>query len=165
MARHLEALFAVEAVLTAIVPLHVGNADNEMGQDAPLACNGKGVPYIAGTSLAGPLRAWWHEVFGEDAAWGCVEEKNERAARGYASLISIEDAPAKLPDGAAELRDGVGIDRFTGAAAQYIKYDRQILPAGTTFDFKLRLEVPAKGVEQLPVLTSGQWQARLAAMV
>ena len=162
MARHLQSLFEVDAVLTAVVPLHVGNSDTEMAQDAPLACNGAGNPYLPGTSLAGPLRAWWREAFGNVAGWG--DESDEY---GYASLISVEDAPAILDGGVPELRDGVGIDRFTGAAAKNIKYDRQILPAGTTFGFKLRLEVPAKADkdEPVPFLQPDQWLKRLSGMM
>lgn len=148
MARDLKAVFDVNALLTAAVPIHVGNADKEMAQDAPVAVNGKGEPYIPGTSIAGPLRAWWQEAFDSDVIWGRIEDKNNRGPGGYASIISVEDAPAQLmKDGPLELRDGVGIDRYSGAAATNIKYDRQILPAGTTFGLKLRLEVPSKIID------------------
>ena len=40
-----------------------------------------------------------------------------------------------------QIRDGVGIDRTTGAAArrEHIKFDLEVLPAETTF--KLRIEL------------------------
>ena len=37
----------------------------------------------------------------------------------------------------AEVRDGVGIDRMRGAAADRYKYDRAILPRGTRLPFEL----------------------------
>jgi Uncharacterized protein predicted to be involved in DNA repair (RAMP superfamily) len=143
MARKCLVLFDVEAVLTAAVAIHIGNSDDEHIQDAPIAVDGRGQPYLPGTSLAGPIRAWWRDVFGDDRIWGAVEEKGHRQSLGYASFITIEDAPATVPAGlVAELREGVGIDRYSGAAAERIKYDRQVLPAGTTFGLRLRLEVP-----------------------
>jgi CRISPR-associated RAMP protein (TIGR02581 family) len=39
-----------------------------------------------------------------------------------------------------EKRDGVGIDRETGAAARSVKYDFEIIPKGTKFDFELIAE-------------------------
>ena len=40
------------------------------------------------------------------------------------------------------MRHGVGIDRDTGAAREAIKYDFEVLPAGATFDFWMRCDVP-----------------------
>lgn len=42
----------------------------------------------------------------------------------------------------SEVRHGVGIDRDTGAAREAIKYDFEVLPAGATFDFWMRCDVP-----------------------
>lgn len=165
MAQRLLARFEVEATLVALLPVHVGNRDSELTQDAPLACNGRGEPYIPGTSLAGPIRAWWRDAFGDkaDLEFGRIEARDkgrDPASLGYASLISVADAPAHLPAGlTTELRDGVGIDRQSGAAATSIKYDRQVLPAGTTFALKLRFDV----VEGLA--TADIARQRLAALV
>lgn len=46
-----------------------------------------------------------------------------------------------LSDGASwELREGVGIDRRWGTAADKIKYDRAVLPRGTTVTFEASVE-------------------------
>lgn len=47
----------------------------------------------------------------------------------------IGDMPCKY-----ENRDGVGIDRKTGAAKRGVKYDYEIIPKGTSFDFELIAE-------------------------
>ena len=47
----------------------------------------------------------------------------------------IGETPCKF-----EKRDGVGIDRITGAAKQGVKYDFEIIPKGTKFDFELIAE-------------------------
>lgn len=47
----------------------------------------------------------------------------------------IGDMPCKY-----EKRDGVGIDRKTGAAKRNVKYDYEIIPKGTSFDFELIAE-------------------------
>jgi len=39
--------------------------------------------------------------------------------------------------GATEIRDGVGLDRDTGTAAEGIKFDLEVLPAGARFLFEL----------------------------
>jgi CRISPR-associated RAMP protein (TIGR02581 family) len=39
-----------------------------------------------------------------------------------------------------EIRDGVGIDRDTGRAAEQIKYQYEVVPAGTAFEFKVVVE-------------------------
>jgi CRISPR/Cas system CSM-associated protein Csm3 (group 7 of RAMP superfamily) len=177
MARKLLAIFEVQAVLTAEVPLHVGNRDDQLSQDAPVAVNGKGEPYLPGTSLAGPMRTWWRDAFGADpeeqsTIWGRIEKRDDGNSSqgtkepGFASLLSVEDAPAQLAGGPTELRDGVGIDRLTGAAAENIKFDREVLPAGTTFGLSLRLEVPAPATaDVLPTLTREIAEQRLAALL
>lgn len=45
--------------------------------------------------------------------------------------------------GVTELRDGVGMDRDTGTAAERIKFDLEALPAGARFDFELVAEPEA----------------------
>jgi CRISPR/Cas system CSM-associated protein Csm3 (group 7 of RAMP superfamily) len=185
MSRHLSHIFELSAVLTAVTPLHVGNSDDALVQDAPLALDGAGNPYLPATSLAGPLRDWWRKSFSDDkrqeptrvggkdgkpiaaqdGLWGQAEGRNAGDESGFASLFIIDDAPAILQTGAApELRDGVGIDRFTGAAAPAIKFDRQILPAGTTFGLRIQLEVPSVKIEHAPHLNFEEAKARFAAL-
>jgi CRISPR-associated RAMP protein (TIGR02581 family) len=41
-----------------------------------------------------------------------------------------------------EIRDGVGIDRDRGKAVDSVKFDYEVVPAGTTFGFSLAVENP-----------------------
>lgn len=63
----------------------------------------------------------------------------------YASRLVIEDAlPAcgTAPDLARRLciRDGVGIDRDTGAAREGVKFDYEVLEPGVAFTFRMTVE-------------------------
>jgi len=56
----------------------------------------------------------------------------------------------------AEIRHGVGIDRDTGAAADGLKYDFEVLPSGYSFQLHMRCEiVPAYRNDWLRMLALG----------
>lgn len=61
--------------------------------------------------------------------------------RELAGKLKFKDCYAIIPEGEdriiTEFRDGVGIDRDTGAAKKGAKYDFEIVPKGTRFDFCL----------------------------
>lgn len=140
MAREVVSRIRVTGTLIAESPIHVGGAGGNPLVDMVLAINGQGNYYIPGTSLAGALRAWIEQQDPQigDKVWGTrqISEKN-----GFASFILVEDASVQ-GDVQPEIRDGVGIDRFSGSAAEHIKFDRMILPKGTTIDFQMTLEQP-----------------------
>lgn len=79
------------------------------------------------------------------------------AARVLVYDAVLDTSPAVL------IRDGVGIDRVTGAAArrEQIKFDYEVLPAGTTFKLRLELD-PRLGNEEktLPLLAAAlaEWE-------
>jgi CRISPR/Cas system CSM-associated protein Csm3 (group 7 of RAMP superfamily) len=83
----------------------------------------------------------------------------------------VEDAVIENSDSVTvEIRDGVGIDRQWGAAAEHIKYDRAILPRGTQMRFNLTLGVEnrekrAAALAMIAVLRESleQGQVRLGA--
>ncbi len=142
----------VAGCLEALTPLHVGGMHADVGTDLTLAVNGRGQLYVPGTSLAGALREWFRTVFGvkaADALWGRTPKKGAegRNSKDATSFILIEDATVQggvVP----ELRDGVGIDRYSGAAARNVKYDREILPRGTTLCLEVSVEAKAAEVEE-----------------
>ena len=61
----------------------------------------------------------------------------------FASRLLIEDA---CPDGGEAparktmIRDGVGIDRDTGTAAENVKFDFEVLETGPLFSFRMQVE-------------------------
>lgn len=165
MARNLHARYRITGILTATTPIHVGGYGDSPDTDMPLARNGAGALYVPGTSLAGVLRAWCQQAFGEDATellWGFQRRpsdvtpmlQHERAAEllwglqprdltGQSSFILLEDAPVPK-DTPLEIRDGVGLDRVWGTAASGIKYDRAILPSGTILPLEMTVEIAGR---------------------
>lgn len=131
----------VEFTLTlrAQTALHLGAAAGDMVADLALARDGSGRCYLPGTSWAGVLRQFGERLFGDDiaAVFGPRPESRDPL---FASRVVIDDTPI---DGApVELRTGVGIDRVTGAAADRIRYDREVMPPGSTVTLRLRYEGP-----------------------
>jgi CRISPR/Cas system CSM-associated protein Csm3 (group 7 of RAMP superfamily) len=136
MARSIHRQLLVEGTLLALGPLHVGGAGEGDTSDMPVAVDGLGRPYLPGTALAGAIRHWEQMQPVGDAFWGDSAREDAGAAR-----LSVDDAPAADAP-ALELWHGVGIDRKHGGAFRGIKYDREVLPAGTTFSLRLQAEVP-----------------------
>ncbi len=140
MARDISARYILEGDLVAQTPLHVGGLGDDVDTDLPLARDGAGRLYIPGTSLAGPLRHWCNQAYGEEfveQTWGFQQDDS-----GHASHILVDDAVIQNPgEIGVEIRDGVGIDRKWGAAAEHIKYDRAILARGTKLPLCLIAEV------------------------
>jgi CRISPR-associated RAMP protein (TIGR02581 family) len=75
-----------------------------------------------------------------------VEEKrgtgpNEAKMISYGSRLQISDAICE-DIALFEVRDGVGISRETRTAAQAIKFDVEVVPAGTRFHGRIRFKNP-----------------------
>jgi CRISPR/Cas system CSM-associated protein Csm3 (group 7 of RAMP superfamily) len=127
--------------------LHLGGESDafEQGADMVLLRDAHGKPFIPGASLAGACRSYLRgngkesdallALFGGDV--DC--QKNQR---DYASALTVFDA---LPSEEAAIhvfvRDGVRIDRRTGIAEDKLKFDYEVLPAGTSFRVRLELVV------------------------
>jgi CRISPR/Cas system CSM-associated protein Csm3 (group 7 of RAMP superfamily) len=153
MARHISCRYELSARLRAVTALAVSSGAEERGVDLAIARDGHGRPYVPGTSLAGALRAWsllgsdpdlWHQLWGWQATDGSPQGREPKGeAQGWASRIWVEDGIVELPQGASmeEIRDGIAIDRGTGAAAKGFKYERAVLPAGTVVTLRLTCAV------------------------
>ena len=58
-----------------------------------------------------------------------------------AALAQFADLPVQEPwSDIVQVRDGVGIDRDSERARERIKYDYEVVPPGTRFDFRLTVE-------------------------
>jgi CRISPR/Cas system CSM-associated protein Csm3 (group 7 of RAMP superfamily) len=147
MARRIASRLLISGSLVSCGPLHVGGAENNSDVDLALAVNGSGAFYVPGTSLAGAIRGWLSCQLDEktvNGVWGFQKESEKEAEQGFASFVFVEDGIVKLPPGTvAETRDGVGIDRVFGAAAEGVKYDRAVLPAGTEIKLDITVELAA----------------------
>ena len=149
--RSLYSVVTARGELVAETALHVGGVGGDVDTDLPLAVNGAGKYYIPGTSLAGVLRAWFRAAILGDSVLGSddrdlreVEDlfgyaSDDEQDPGHASKLIVDDAVV-IGDVEHEIRDGVGIDRQWGTAAEGIKFDRAVLPRGTRFSFSVRLE-------------------------
>lgn len=161
MTRRVSHTLVLEGQLEAVTPLHIGGADNGDTTDMPLAVNGRDKFYIPGTSLAGALRACF-STRDEDPVWGFSTALSDG---GKTSFMVVDDAEM-LADSTVtpELWHGVGIDRRHGVAAKHIKFDRQVLPRGARFRFRLQREVdqPAASSEHSETLQSAR--AEMAAI-
>ena len=162
MSRPLSSRIIFTGTLETTAPLHVGGVETGWDVDMLLAVNGAGEHYIPGTSLTGALRAWFRRAFGVEATEALFGPETEtmhtdEGKTAEASRVYVEDAIIENHKVTPEVRDGVGIDRFSGAAAERIKYTRQVLPAGTRMTFRLEAELPKVDVEE--------HKARLALMI
>jgi CRISPR/Cas system CSM-associated protein Csm3 (group 7 of RAMP superfamily) len=146
MARRIASRLKITGTLVAGGPLHVGGLDPNADVDLALATNGAGELYVPGTSIAGPIRAWLAQPLDDrkiGAAWGYQQQSDDKLeSDGAASFIVVEDGPIKLPPGMkVETREGVGIDRLLGAAAEGVKYNRAVLPSGTEIALEMTVEL------------------------
>lgn len=138
MARGTNLRYLVEGTVRCTTPLHVGGLGGDPDADLQLARDGRHRYYVPGTSLAGALRSWAHHRAASDVVDTLFGFQAKGRDDGAASRLVIEDAP--IENATPEIREGVGIDRVTGAAAEHILYDRAVLPAGTSFPLRLAFE-------------------------
>lgn len=154
MGRLVAKRFTISGKLKAVTPVHVGGVGDDLVVDMPLAVDGRGCYYIPGTSLTGPIRAWWARAFGaEEASDLFGRTARSETDEGHASHVRIADAPVAaaaasgtkddMTAAITEIRDGVGIDRVAGTAADQIKYDRAVIAKEACFIFCMEIDVPA----------------------
>ncbi|MFY9823115.1 MAG: CRISPR-associated RAMP protein Csx7 [Thermoanaerobaculia bacterium] len=181
----LERLVLFEFRLTCRTGLHIGAGKSAdlAGSDLPVLRDAAGRPLVPGSSLRGILRSGvealqlslglnevrslndsdvskssedfakrWREMTLVERLFGRVAEK--RGAFSYGSRLQISDAVAN-GDVAVELRDGVGIDRETRTAGTGVKFDLEVVPAGTTFAGKIRFKNPAD--HEIGLLAQALW--------
>lgn len=140
--------------------LHIGSGEYTIRTDAAVVRRKKGSFYIPGTTLAGVFRNFVESVvtfikglstcaFGES----CFKQERKVGEEcsscslfgfgGKASKIIFEDAI--LLQGISdieEVRDGVGIHRKTEASREKVKFDYEIVPAGSQFEFEISVDDP-----------------------
>ena len=137
MGRDISLVIEVTGELVCCGPLHVGDWQDGPGNRLPVQRDGQHQLLIPGTSIAGALRSWISSAatasgpFDARRLFGHIVPGTER---GDASLLQVDDAVAEAALGH---RDGVAIDRGSGAAAGGFLYEREVVPAGTRFSFRL----------------------------
>lgn len=132
--------------------IHIGSGQANLFTDATIRRDRRGLPYIPGSTLAGLLRSAAEDFapyLCQDAAatvrrlFGRHRNDDPRYVAIGASSLLIEDAylNERLPE-SIEIRDYVGIDRQRAAARAHLKYDREVTPGNTSYQFELGLEKP-----------------------
>jgi CRISPR/Cas system CSM-associated protein Csm3 (group 7 of RAMP superfamily) len=137
MARKITDRIKIKGELITESPLHVGGISLDAKIDLALAVDGQSRYYIPGTSFAGALRQWMNANCGASITqnlWGYQDRD-----RGHASFVIIEDA--YFAEIRVETRDGVGINRHLGRAADKGKFDRAIIPKGAKCNFEMSVEI------------------------
>jgi CRISPR/Cas system CSM-associated protein Csm3 (group 7 of RAMP superfamily) len=169
--------------------LHVGGSGGDEVTDDLVRRDARGRVFIPGSAVAGPLRAiatrlaprvgspiclairdnagrqqpcrcWVCDLFGDVSP----QEGDDKGGR--ASSLWVHDAyDASRHYGPTSVRDGVGIDRPSGAAAREgsVKFDLEVLPTGATFDVRMILRAHPdpdvqKRNEKLLAVALSEWQ-------
>lgn len=129
----------ISGTLLAETGLHIGGTDEDAAVDMIVSVDATGTPIIPGTALTGALRGVLDPGHAGTARWGDAEDIG-------ASPIEVDDSVLQGADGAAsrgeltlDIRDGVSISRFWGSAVSGMLYNREVLPAGSSFTFRARV--------------------------
>ncbi len=171
----------ITATLRARTALHIGSGDGNDLTDALLRRDAQGKPFIPGTAIAGALRSLLTRLaprlgFAPCAAltgsgsscscpvchlFGDVNPSDEEDSQSAASRLLVFNATPAGDTLRPLIRDGVGIDRVTGAAARAgaVKFDLEVLPAGATFLLRMELRGTDANDEALIAAALAEWEA------
>jgi CRISPR/Cas system CSM-associated protein Csm3 (group 7 of RAMP superfamily) len=162
--RPIQARWVICGELLLESACHLGNGDRGERVDLPLLRDrAEGRPLLLGTSVAGALRS-----YASDRLCGYSSSEDGRVSELFGGRRGDEDgsqSPLVVFDSlsgeaAAEVRDGVALDATRGTAAEHLKFDQEVLPAGTRFPLRLELVITEPGreadlLELLAVALSG----------
>lgn len=169
------------ATLQARTAVHIGSGkDNEI-TDALVRRDASGKFIIPGTALAGALRTLLTRLAprlgggeckaltGKSGSCSCgvchlmgdINPSDDSPSTSESSRLLVFNATLCGGNPLPFIRDGVGIDRVTGAAARAgsVKFDLETLPAGTKFDLRLELRGTTPEDERLLAAGLAEWQA------
>ncbi len=174
---------AITGTLKAITAVHIGTGDSNELTDA-LIRRSKGKPYIPGTAIAGALRALLtrlaprlgsipcqalkNEIEERSKSCNCavcnllgdINPTDENNSKSKASRLLVFNAyQDKDVSICSMFRDGVGIDRATCAAARAggVKFDLEVVPAGTQFKLRIELRNVDETGERLLAAALSEW--------
>jgi len=182
---------AILADIVLRTALHVGTGEEDESTDALCRRDSEGRWLIPGTALGGAIRSLATRLaprmFGvEGVCRGLLEDADKKPSdpcncvvckdlgfrylgadestdknRPWTSRLWIYDSVALPNDLHTRIRDGVGIDRTTGAAARRgaAKFDLEVVPAGTRFPLRLELtdDDETTLLEQLLAIVLSEW--------
>ncbi|MBI3269240.1 MAG: hypothetical protein HYZ53_09480 [Planctomycetes bacterium] len=140
------------ATLVQDSALSVSGVDRESTSDQPFTVV-DGVPLLSGRGLKGAAVAMARRFFEEPLPRTVSEASTRRTAlrRSAWEFANARPATATIP----RLRSGVGILHKTGARAQGVLYDREVVARGTEWPLELRVDWrydPTEAVEAEGIL-------------
>lgn len=118
--------------LVAVGALSVSEGKDGLGADVNCQRDGLGRLVVPGAAIAGCLRR-----VVSDPRWGSQPGDDEAAV----SRITTHDAPFSGDVERLDVRNGVAIDRVTGAAADRMLYAREVVAPGATFALSFSVDV------------------------
>ncbi len=124
------------ATLVQDSALTVSGLDRESSADHPFTLV-NGVPTLVGRGLKGAAVAMAKRLFDPLPRSVSDDVKNSALRR---SAWEFADATPRDPAVVPRLRAGVGIGHKTGARTRGVLYDREIIPAGTTWGLAFRVD-------------------------
>jgi len=145
MARADRRRIEVKGTLRAVTPLLVGGT-REPGLDVVPLRDGAGRLVVPASSLTGVLRHHATRHLRADAM--TIAQLFGTSDVGASRLVVRELRATGTPS--QTLRDGVGIDRRHGVAAENVKFDRVQLDAGTDFELFVSYDTAAKADDEDP---------------
>ncbi|MBU4445519.1 hypothetical protein KJ656_10625 [bacterium] len=128
-------------------PLHFGTGDSDNPlADQPVFRNGKGLPVIPGSTLAGAFNFKVNLSDQEREKWLGISQQESELKEVPPSAFVFDDAEV-IPDQEnllrypVEIRDGVTIMRGTMTAKPDHHFQTEVVPVGTAFCFACRGDV------------------------
>ncbi len=171
----------ITATLKARTAVHIGSGQGNDLTDALIRRDAQGRPFIPGTAIAGALRSLLTRLAPRLGAKPCaaltgssescdcsvcrlfgdINPSDEEGSQSAASRVLVFNAYPRNNPGRPLIRDGVGIDRVTGAAARAgsVKFDLEVLPAESEFELRIELRDADEQDEQLLAAGLAEWQA------
>jgi CRISPR/Cas system CSM-associated protein Csm3 (group 7 of RAMP superfamily) len=175
----------ITGTLVANTAIHIGTGDSNELTDALIRRDKDGRPFIPGTAIAGSIRALLTRLaprlgkspcialnateVKQDKPCNCavcnlfgdINPTDENGSTAEASRLLIFNAyQDETTTCRSIIRDGVGIDRATGAAARAsgVKFDMEIIPAGVAFKLRIELRDVSDSDEQLLAAGLSEWE-------
>lgn len=151
MAREVTHRREIRGELFTESPILIGGPATPGADVTPLR-DGADRIIIPGTSLAGVLRHW-------AVTCGCTDfevkalfgDASPDSTSGVgASPLVVFDLVAEQPPNLS-IRDGVGIDRISGTAAEHVKFDQTVVDVNACFTLEMRVDVAVDDPDVHPV--------------
>jgi CRISPR/Cas system CSM-associated protein Csm3 (group 7 of RAMP superfamily) len=174
----------ITATLTAHTAIHIGSGEGSDLTDALVRRDADKRPFIPGTAIAGALRSLLTRLAPRLNSTPCVvlddEEEHRKKSCNCEVCHLFGDVNPSDEDGTVSeaskllifdarpfkelhqmIRDGVGIERATGAAARAgaVKFDLEVIAAGAVFELRMELRDTNQNDESLLAAGLAEWKA------